>query len=39
VEPFETLARAEGGSCILPGKRLIVMDVPAPLQVWIVALA
>jgi hypothetical protein len=39
VEPFETPAQAGGGSCIVRGERLIVIDSTAPLPVRIAALA
>jgi hypothetical protein len=39
VEPFETPAQAGGGSCIVRGERLIVIDSMAPLPVRIAALA
>ncbi len=39
VELFETPATAGGGSCVLQGERLIVIDAGAPLHVRIAALA
>ncbi|MBI2466410.1 MAG: hypothetical protein HYV62_01080 [Candidatus Rokubacteria bacterium] len=39
VEPFETPAAAGGGSCILRGERLILIDRTAPLRERIAALA
>jgi hypothetical protein len=39
VEPFETPAQAGGGSCIVRGERLMVIDSMAPLPVRIAALA
>jgi len=39
VEPFETPATAGGGSCVLQGERLILIDAAAPLQVRTAALA
>ncbi len=39
VEPFETPAQAGGGSCIVRGERLIVIDSTAPPPVRIAALA
>lgn len=39
VEPFETPATVGGGSCVLQGERLILIDATAPLQVRIAALA
>ena len=39
VEPFETPTQAGGGSCIVRGERLIVIDSMAPLPVRIAALA
>ena len=39
VEPFETPAQAGGGSCLVHGERLIVIDSTAPLPVRIAALA
>lgn len=39
VEPFETPATAGGGSCVLRGERLILLDAQAPLRERIGALA
>jgi hypothetical protein len=39
VEPFETPAQTGGGSCLIRGERLIVIDSTAPLPVRIGALA
>lgn len=39
VEPFETPARAGGGSCVLRGKRLVLIDRTAPLRERIAAFA
>jgi len=39
VEPFETPAQGGGGSCLVRGERLIVIDLTAPLPVRIAALA
>ncbi len=39
VESFETPATAGGGSCILQGERLILVDRTAPLRERIAALA
>ena len=38
IEPFETPAAAGGGSCLIRGERLIVIDATAPLPVRISAL-
>jgi hypothetical protein len=39
VEPFEMPATAAGGSCVLRGERLILIDAQAPLRERIGALA
>ena len=39
VEPFETSGTGGGGSCILGGERLILLDARAPLRERIGALA
>jgi hypothetical protein len=39
VEPFETPATAGGGSCVLRGEPLILLDARAPLREQIGALA
>jgi hypothetical protein len=39
VEPFETPTTAGGGSCVLQGERLILLDARAPLRERIGALA
>jgi hypothetical protein len=38
IEPFETPATAGGGSCLIRGERLIVIDATAPLAIRISAL-
>jgi hypothetical protein len=39
VEPFETPPRLGGGSCVLRGERLVLLDAAAPLTARIAALA